>query len=492
MKRKPSPTTIAQALSDRRLLGAGLGDASTWRTWLVALKAAFALPLDVAELEIFHTIAGNRAPPSKRVREVWFVVGRGGGKSRVAAALGDYLALFQKHKLSAGERGHVLVLAGSVDQARTVFGYSRGFLEESAALEREVVATTQSEVRLRNGAVLAVHPNSFRSIRGKTLLACIFDEVSIWRDEVSATPDVEVYTAVLPSLARTGGMLIGISTPYRKLGLLWQKYRDHFGVDGDDILVVQGPALAFNPTLDFAAIAAARAADPLKAGAEWDAIFRADIGAFLDDETVDRAIGHDRPLELPPQDGIIYIAFVDAAAGGADAYTICIGHKVGDDFVIDVVRGTRGKYDPRVVTKEYADLCRAYHVTKVTGDAYAKDWVQGEWRNLGFEYVPSSKVKSDIYLEAMPLFMRGVVQLPNLPRLARELRLLERRTHRSGKDIVVHPDNEHDDHANVVCGVLWQLDHRARLAAQEPPIVMPFFFGIPRKSASDWGPVGEW
>jgi len=26
-------------------------------------------------------------------------------------------------------------------------------------------------------------------------------------------------------------------TPYRRLGLLHQKYRDHFGVDSDDVLV---------------------------------------------------------------------------------------------------------------------------------------------------------------------------------------------------------------------------------------------------------------
>ena len=39
-----------------------------------------------------------------------------------------------------------------------------------------------------------------------------------------------------------------------------------------------------------------------------------------------------------------------------------------------------------------------------------------------------------------------------------ELRLLERRTHRSGKDTVEHPRNGHDDHANVVCGVPSPMD----------------------------------
>jgi len=47
-----------------------------------------------------------------------------------------------------------------------------------------------------------------------------------------------------------------------------------------------------------------------------------------------------------------------------------------------------------------------------------------------------------------------LVRLPNYARLIRELRLLERRTQRSGKDTVEHPRNGHDDYANVVCGVL--------------------------------------
>jgi hypothetical protein len=97
--------------------------------------------------------------------------------------------------------------------------------------------------------VIAVHSNSFRTIRGRTLIAAIFDEVAFWRDETSATPEIETYRAVLPSLATTNGMLIGISTPYRKLGLLHQKYRDYFGVDHDDVLVVQGGAQTFNSTL---------------------------------------------------------------------------------------------------------------------------------------------------------------------------------------------------------------------------------------------------
>jgi hypothetical protein len=234
-------TEIDHALTDKRLLGAALEPLQSWSTWLVGLRGAFDRPLDDAELEVFHTIAGDRSPPEHRVRELWAVCGRRSGKSRMAAAIAIYLALFVKHaRLARGEKGMALVIAGTVEQARTVLNYITGFIEASSALRREVVAIKRFEVELRNGITIAVHPNSFRSVRGRTLVACIFDETAFWRDESTATPDTEVYTAVLPSLATTDGMLVGISTPYRKTGLLHSKWRDHFGVDSDDVLVVQG------------------------------------------------------------------------------------------------------------------------------------------------------------------------------------------------------------------------------------------------------------
>jgi phage terminase large subunit-like protein len=205
--------TIDKALRDAQLLGAALGPVEpTWSTWDVVLKAFYGLALSEDELKIFASVAGDRAPPTQRVRELWAIIGRRGGKSRMAAALAVYIALFMKPKLAPGERGMVLVLAASLEQSKVVFGYALAFLQASPVLRREIVDSTQSEIRLRNGVVIACHANSFRNVRGRTLLACIFDEVSFWRDETTATPDSEVYSAVLPSLATTNGMLVGISS----------------------------------------------------------------------------------------------------------------------------------------------------------------------------------------------------------------------------------------------------------------------------------------
>jgi hypothetical protein len=428
------PFTIDRALTDRKLLGAGLGPIKPWKTWLIVMRAGFALGLGTdEERELFEHVAGDRPLPRKRVRELWCVIGRRSGKSRMAAALSVFIACFMKHKLAAGEIGFVLVLASSRDQARVVFEYIKGFLEESPVLRQEIESITAWEIRLRNNVVIGTHANSFRSIRGRTLLACIFDEVSLWRDEVSATPDIEVYRAVLPSLLASGGMLIGISTPYRRTGLLYQKHRDYFGTDSDDVLVVQGPSTTFNPTLKQSAVDGSIADDPEGARSEWEATFRSDLAAFLDEATIEAAVDRDRPLELPPR-AHQYSAFIDPSGGRHDAFTICIGHEEGESFVADVVRGTKPPFDPQEVVKSYAALLKDYGITEVTGDGYSESWVETAFQDAGIAYERSELKKSQLYLESLPLFTRGAISIPDHQQLLRELRLLERQTHRGGRD----------------------------------------------------------
>lgn len=380
---------IAQTFTDKRIFASALGDPASWRLWLTILCAAFALPLDAAQLETFAVISGGRQPPTKIVRELWVLAGRRSGKSRIAALVAIYIALFVKHRPAIGERPIVLVIAGSIDQSATVFGYVKGFLEASPVLRKEVANVKRHEIELKNGVIIAVHSNSFRTVRGRTLVACIMDEVSFWKDETSATPDVEMYRAVLPSMATTSGMLIGISTPYRRMGLMFQKHRDYFAHDDNEVLVVQGASKLFNPSLSDETIALQRAADPTAAISEWDAAaFRDDLRGFLDDERIDSAIEYGRPLELPPRPyPMHYEAFTDASGGaGLDAYSIAVGHRERiqgsghDYYIIDAVRGTSGKFDPAEITKQYAALLKEYRITSVSGDRYSAEWVQGAWR----------------------------------------------------------------------------------------------------------------
>ena len=448
--------SIIEAMDDPELLGAGLGDPETWKTWRIVLKAAFGHPLTLQEREVFASVAGARQPPQERVAELWAVAGRRGGKSRMAALLGAFLATFADHsgKLAPGEIGYVLVLAPSKPQAMVVKDYISGFLSGSPILSQLVESETAEEIRLQGNIEIGVHAARFRNVRGRTLLACVLDEAAYFMDDSSASPDVEVYRAVLPALATTGGMLVGISSPYRKVGLLHQKHRDHFGKDGD-VLVIQAPTAVLNPTINLGVIIRAQKDDPEAARAEWDAQFRADLSSLLDDAAIDAAIDNGRPAELPPRKGITYQAFTDASAGRHDRFTLCIGHREEGRFVADVIRGRHAPFDPKEVVLEYSALAKDYGCRKITGDNYAGEWVSGAFRDAGLSYERSPLPRSALYLESIADFSRGAVSIPDHPQMIRELRLLERRTSRSGKDSVDHPRNGSDDFANALAGAMY-------------------------------------
>ena len=53
-----------------------------------------------------------------------------------------------------------------------VFDYAMGFLQASDLLRKQIDSATTTEIRLKNGIVIATHANSFRSIRGRSLCCC--------------------------------------------------------------------------------------------------------------------------------------------------------------------------------------------------------------------------------------------------------------------------------------------------------------------------------
>jgi hypothetical protein len=83
------------------------------------------------------------------------------------------------------------------------------------------------------------------------------------------------------------------------------------------------------------------------------------------------------------------------------------------------------------------------------GDNYAGEWVAAAFADAGAKYERSPLAKSAIYLESLPHFNRGAVSIPDHPILLRDLRGLERRVHRSGKDSVNHGAHGSDDYANA-------------------------------------------
>jgi hypothetical protein len=144
------------------------------------------------ELDPFHKVAGNRAPPGRKVKELVAVASRRSGKGRMGAALAVHTATLidSTAVLAPGERGVVGCVSPTRAQAGILLDYCKGYLEASP-------------------------------------------------------------------------LFIGVPR------LLYERYRDYFGRDSDDVLVVAGDSRTFNPTLSAEVVVAAAEADPEAALSEW-------------------------------------------------------------------------------------------------------------------------------------------------------------------------------------------------------------------------------
>ena len=279
-------------------------------------------------------------------------------------------------RLRPGEKALVQLLAVDRDQSKIVLGYIRSYFDEIPDLRAMVVSETRNGFDLNNDVSISITTNSFRQVRGKTVLLSLFDECAFWKDETSAKPDVETYRAVIPSLATLpDSMLVGISSPYRKSGLLYEKWKGHYGKDSGDVLVIQASSRQLNPTLDPDVVARAFEADPAAAMAEWGGQFRDDIGSFVPLELIESAVDVG-VLVRPPRPGVTYRGFVDAASGvGQDSFALGIAHKNGNEIVLDLAHEIRPPFSPDRALAECASLLKSYGLRSCVGDKYSAGFV---------------------------------------------------------------------------------------------------------------------
>jgi hypothetical protein len=450
---------ITDALSDPKLFGPWFSGPS-WNMWRVVLKAAFAIPMTPSERDLFKSMA-ERDPPKKRVRELWCIVGRRGGKDSVASAIAAYFAGFIDWRklglLRPGEAATCLCLATDKLRAQIVERYTRAFFQKIELLKPLIVRDAADGLVLTTGAELQILASNFRGVRGRSIALAILDECAFWMDERTSNPDVEVYQALAPSLATlSGSMIVGISTPYRRSGLLWSKHKDFYGVDDDDVLVVRGDSLTFNPTLDPKIVSDAMRRDPAAGRAEWGAQWRDDISAFLSRLLVEGAVDWG-VFARPPQADQTYFAFTDAASGveGGDSFTAAVSYRDADGrAILACLIEIFPPFDPAVATKEICATLKAYGVVKVVGDRYSANWVASEYSRNGVSYEASEQDRSAIYANFLPLLTSGRARLLESQRLVGQLCNLERKTTPGGKDQISHPQGagQHDDLSNSAAG----------------------------------------
>ena len=442
------------------------------------LKAVFGLGGSMTDEEraAFTEHTGRTRPPTQPATRAWVVKGRRAGGSRIAALIAAFVAAFRdySHVLAPGEAGVVAIIAADRRQARVIFKYVRAFFELVPALSALVHKVNKESIELTTGIVIEVHTCNFKTTRGYTLVAVIADELAFWNsDEAGASPDVEVINSLIPGLLTTGGLLLGISSPHARRGVLFSAWEKHWAEEDDPQLVWVGASLAMNPLLDASVVADAYAEDESVAAAEYGAEWRRDVEGYVSREVLADAVVPDR-AELLPCSDIEYTAAADMSGGSVDSSVVAISHREGERAILDAVREIKAPHNPQQAVKEFCDLIRAYRCSKVIGDRYSARWVQDAYRACGVQYEVTEQSASDYFRDLLPMLNTpGRVELLDHRRLIAQLGQLERRTSVRGttREIISHPPRGHDDVAAAAAIALVRAGRQPHTVARMAKVI---------------------
>src|ERR1700730_17946002 len=419
---KAAPTfNIVNAMENPALFELWDSGAS-WAGWKTILRAAYHLPLSDHDKEFLRTVA-DREPPTQRVKELWVGAGRRSAKTAVASLCAAFAAATfnQGHLLRPGERALILILATDRSQATICLNYARSLFTTTPMLKAMIERETANGFCLSNGCDVEIATASYRAVRGRPIAICVLDEIAFFQSENSASPDLEIYRALLPGLASLpGSMLIAISSPYKKGGLLYAKFKQHYGQANENVLFIRSDTRTLNPLIDQSVVDAALAEDPAAAKAEWLGLFRDDVGNWVSAEVIEAAVDEGCIVRAPLLKGntaypraIAYHGACDPAGGsGADSFTASAAHAdANGNIVQDNLLEIRPPYSPTAAVDQAAAMFKSYGLNSCTGDAYSALWCVEAFAKVGIRYVHSERNRSEIYLDALPLFTAGKARI---------------------------------------------------------------------------------
>jgi hypothetical protein len=154
---------------------------------------------------------------------------RQSGKSTMSGVIALHRALYHPGSL-------ILCLAPALRQSQELFGKIAGFYRD---LGRPVSALGERKLslELENGSRIVTLPGSEKTIRGFSGAALLI------LDEASRVAD-ELYFAVRPMLAVSGGALMMLSTPYGKVGGFFEEWTEGKGWERYEVPAAECPRIS--------------------------------------------------------------------------------------------------------------------------------------------------------------------------------------------------------------------------------------------------------
>jgi len=160
---------------------------------------------------------------------VLMVASRQSGKSTMSALIALHRALYHPGSL-------VLCLAPALRQSVELFGKIANFYRD---LGRPVspLGERKLSLELENGSRIITLPGSEKTIRG-------FSDAALLLVDEAARIEDELYFAVRPMLAVSGGSLIMLSTPHGRRGVLHEEWTNGLGWDRYSVTAEECPRIS--------------------------------------------------------------------------------------------------------------------------------------------------------------------------------------------------------------------------------------------------------
>lgn len=201
----------------------------------ISVAADLACALDPARLSVRVGIDPDpwqRRLLRSQARQQLVLTSRQVGKSTTTAILASHTAIY-----CPGEP--VLILSPSLRQSSLLFAKIKWTLKRLGSEAVAMETDNALSVRLSNGSEIHSLPGKSGTVRGfSAVRLVIVDEAAFVADDL--------YTAVSPMLAVSGGRLILLSTPFGKRGFLYDQW-ENGGGDWERIMVTADQCLRIPP-----------------------------------------------------------------------------------------------------------------------------------------------------------------------------------------------------------------------------------------------------
>lgn len=429
----------------------------------------------------------DEVPPGAR-RVQTHVLGRGSGKTTLAAAFGLYTTLTgDVSSCGPGDVPVVVVIAPDKKTAGLSVRMALELARSNPDIKRLMQSDTADGFTLRRPDGRLVGLEAFAatrggsSARGRSILSFVLDEAQFFRSDdggAYVVNDRDIYRALIPRLM-PGGLGILISTPWPVETLMGELFAKNFGAPMS-ALASKAPTLLMRDNDEHLAriIAEERDRDPENTSREFDCDTTVGGGGTFFDATAVQDSVDDVPRPLA------HVAHWPVAVGAdfgfrSDSSALVVVQYDGKQYHVAEIlelRPARGKpLQPSAVVAEFAAVAKCYGASAVIADGHYRESIREHLIAHGLAILPAPEGlggKLETYTRTRAVLHEGNLRLPNQPRLLAQLRGVLSRPTPGGGLTITSPRRAGSGHGDIVSALVLGVHRLAHRQVTEPDLAL--------------------